>query len=174
MILSDLGADVIKIEPPEGDPFRFILPDGQTWLFDLEGRGRRGIALDLRQPEAREILYKLCAQADVFVTNTPLKARKKLGISAEEICGRFPRVVYASITGYGERGPDRDVPGFDATVSRASIRAEARDEDVRPSLRGEDVNGFVSRASEMMFSCARQGLGANSNFHTARESNFDL
>ena len=121
-ILADLGASVIKIEPPDGDPYRHRTggpgvpesPYNYRWIVD--NRTKRGLALDLRQPEGRAVLRKLVAQADVFVTNNPLDSRAKLGIRWEDLAPLNPRLIYASITAYGERGDEAPRTGFDSTA----------------------------------------------------------
>lgn len=122
-LLADFGADVIKIEPPAGDTSR-ILPSlpgmpkagdhPYTWMLD--NRGKRGLALDLRQAEGQAVLHRLAAQADVFITNYPLQARGKLGLDHERLMALNERLIYASFTGYGETGPEADKPGFDITA----------------------------------------------------------
>ena len=121
-ILADLGADVIKIEPPGmGDPYRQLptLPGNPTsehdyaWLLD--SRSKRGLALNLGSPEGQRVLHELVADADVFVTNYPLRVREKLRIDYDTLSSLNDRLVYGSFTGYGERGPEAAKPGFDAT-----------------------------------------------------------
>ncbi len=122
-VMSDFGAEVIKIEPPgAGDPYRRRAqpPIGPGLAgnpgFVLDGRNKKSLALDLRQPAAREVLCRLVAAADVFITNYPPPVRRRLGITYEELSPLNPRLIYASFTGYGETGPEADKPGFDATA----------------------------------------------------------
>ncbi len=121
-ILADLGADVIKIEPPgAGDPYRQLpkLPGNPVsehdyaWLLDA--RGKRGLALNLGTPEGQQVLHELVADADVFVTNYPLRVRDKLRIDYETLVALNERLIYGSFTGYGENGPEATKPGFDST-----------------------------------------------------------
>ena len=121
-IMADLGADVIKIEPPgAGDPYRQLpkLPGNPVsehdyaWLLD--SRSKRGLALDLASPEGKGVLHELVAEADVFVTNYPLRVREKLRIDYDTLAALNERLVYGSFTGYGETGPEAAKPGFDAT-----------------------------------------------------------
>jgi len=142
-VLSDFGADVIKIEPPgTGDPYRALpkLPGypvsehNFAWL--LEGRNKRSLALDLSKPEAREVLYRLAAEADVFITNFPPGVRKRLGITYEDIKPRNARLIYASFTGYGEKGLEADKPGFDSNAywARSGLMDLVRaDENTTPA-----------------------------------------
>ena len=122
-ILADLGADVIKIEPPgAGDPYRQLpkLPGNPVsehdyaWLLDAHSK--RGLALDLASAEGQEVVHRLVAGADVFVTNYPLRVREKLHVDYETLSALNDRLVYGSFTGYGETGPEAAKPGFDATA----------------------------------------------------------
>src|SRR2546426_6915211 len=121
-IMADLGADVIKIEPPDGDPYRHRpggpgvaeSPYNYRWIVD--NRTRRGLALDLREPAGRAVLQRLVERADVFVTNTPLDSRAKLGIRWADLAPLNARLVYASMTAYGEHGDEAPRSGFDATA----------------------------------------------------------
>ena len=121
-VMADFGAEVIKLEPPAGDPFRALRnapgnPPCEVdygWLAD--NRGKRGLALDLKTGAGREVLYRLIADTDVFVTNAPLGARERLGIGYEDLASRNGRLIYASLTAYGERGPERLNTGFDSTA----------------------------------------------------------
>lgn len=122
-MLTDLGAEVIKIEPPGGDPWRTqftrpgmpVPPGDYDYLWGLAARNKRSLVINLKTPEGRAVLHRLVLDADILVTNTPLKAREKLGLTYEEISALNPRLIYASLTGYGEAGPDMHQPGFDAT-----------------------------------------------------------
>jgi crotonobetainyl-CoA:carnitine CoA-transferase CaiB-like acyl-CoA transferase len=121
-IMADLGADVIKIEPPDGDPYRHRTggpgvaesPYNYRWIVD--NRTKRGLVLDLREPAGRAVLHRLVGRADVFVTNTPLDSRAKLGIRWADLAPLNARLVYASMTAYGEHGAEAPRTGFDATA----------------------------------------------------------
>jgi crotonobetainyl-CoA:carnitine CoA-transferase CaiB-like acyl-CoA transferase len=120
MVLADWGADVIKIERTTsgGDPGRSLaIPnsgrDGMNMYFEAGNRGKRSVALDLTRPEGREMLYKLVASADVFVTNLRADARKKLSIEPADLMAANPRLIYARGTGYGLRGRMANDGGFD-------------------------------------------------------------
>jgi formyl-CoA transferase len=119
-ILSDFGADVIKIEPPgAGDPWRASTPiPGKTadYYWQLTSRNKRSLALDLKHAEGRAILYRLLAAADVFVTNFPLPVRERLQIAPAQVLSLNPRLIYASFTAYGEAGADAAKTGFDSTA----------------------------------------------------------
>lgn len=114
-VLSDFGAQVIKIEPPEGDPYRTLVA-GQTFPYDMDGRNKASLVLDLKQPEGMQVLHRLLGATDVFLTNLPLPARKRLGIDDARLCAAYPRLIYASMTAYGETGAEADKTGFDATA----------------------------------------------------------
>jgi crotonobetainyl-CoA:carnitine CoA-transferase CaiB-like acyl-CoA transferase len=121
-MLADLGADVIKIEPPHGDPYRHRTggpgvpesPYNYRWIVD--NRTKRGLALDLRPAAGRAVLHRLVARADVYVTNNPLDSRARLGTRWADLQPLNPRLVYASITAYGERGEEAPLSGYDATA----------------------------------------------------------
>ncbi len=121
-ILADFGADVIKIEVPEGDGFRKTVLNPNlaysehNYLWMQGARSRRAIALDLKKPEGQAVLHRLVREADVLITNYLLPVRNRLGLAWETIRELNPRLVYASLTGYGETGPEAGKPGFDATT----------------------------------------------------------
>jgi crotonobetainyl-CoA:carnitine CoA-transferase CaiB-like acyl-CoA transferase len=122
-VLSDFGADVIKIEPPgSGDPYRNLpnLPGypasehNFAWL--LESRNKRSLALDLSKEEGQAVLHRLASDADVFVTNYPPAVRERLGITYDHLAPHNTRLIYASFTGYGEKGEEANKPGFDSNA----------------------------------------------------------
>jgi crotonobetainyl-CoA:carnitine CoA-transferase CaiB-like acyl-CoA transferase len=122
-VLSDFGADVIKIEPPgTGDPYRNLpnLPGypvsehNFAWL--LESRNKRSLALDLSKAEGQAVLHRLAAEADVFITNFPPAVRERLGITYDHLAPGNDRLIYASFTGYGEKGEEANKPGFDSNA----------------------------------------------------------
>ncbi len=118
MMLCDWGADVIKVEPPGGDPIRqFFSSIGAEMadnpVFELDNRGKRSIILDTASPDGREVLLRLVKDADVFLTNVRPGGLERAGLSYGDLSAINPRLVYASVTGYGLEGPDTDRPGFD-------------------------------------------------------------
>jgi crotonobetainyl-CoA:carnitine CoA-transferase CaiB-like acyl-CoA transferase len=122
-VLSDFGADVIKIEPPgSGDPYRNLpnlpgYPHSEhnfAWL--LEARNKKSLALDLSKPEGQAVLHRLAAEADVFITNYPPQVRARLGITYDHLAPQNDRLIYASFTGYGEKGEEANKPGFDSNA----------------------------------------------------------
>ena len=121
--LADFGADVIKIErPPHGDPYRYLsqVPgmavSEHQYCWILESRLKRSVALDLNQESARQALYKLIEEADVFITNYQPQLQRKFGLEYETLRGLNPRLIFGQVTGYGETGPDAETPGYDASA----------------------------------------------------------
>ena len=118
-MLGDWGAQVIKLEPPTGDPFRGLFaslmgsPASLNPPFELDNRGKRSVVLDLEKDEAREIALRLIGEADVFVTNTRPRVLKEFGFAYPELHERFPRLVYAQVTGYGPDTESRDTAAYD-------------------------------------------------------------
>ena len=122
-VLSDFGADVIKIEPPGlGDPYRNLpnLPgypaSTHNFAWMLESRNKKSLALDLSKPEGQAVLHRLVAEADVFITNFPPAVRGRLGVTYAELAPLNARLIYASFTGYGEKGEEANKPGFDSNA----------------------------------------------------------
>ena len=123
LALADHGAEVIKIEPPgEGDPTRHLgLSDGDsTVYFRNLNRGKKSVVMDLKKPEEREALLKLCETADVFVESFRPGVVERLGVSYEQVSARNPRIVYCSISAFGQQGPLRDRPAHDLAVESLS------------------------------------------------------
>jgi crotonobetainyl-CoA:carnitine CoA-transferase CaiB-like acyl-CoA transferase len=118
-LLADWGADVIKVETPVGDPmrrlFQLLAGHGQPESppFDLDNRGKRSLVVDLARPEGTAVLRRLLADADVFLTNLRPEAVERLGIGPDALLEEFPRLVYASVSGYGLEGPDMGRAGYD-------------------------------------------------------------
>jgi crotonobetainyl-CoA:carnitine CoA-transferase CaiB-like acyl-CoA transferase len=142
-ILADFGADVIKVEPVSGDMYRRLAgTEGQpaasenfAWL--MANRSRRGLALNLATPEGAEVLRRLVAGADVFITNAPFPARRRLGIDYETLAQLNQRLIYASFSAYGETGPEADKPGFDSNAwwSRSGLMDQVRAQFDMPPAR---------------------------------------
>ncbi|WP_199924596.1 CaiB/BaiF CoA transferase family protein [Streptomyces sp. WM6386] len=124
-VLAEWGADVIKVEHPvSGDPQRGLinsgfLPDeagGLNYMMEVPNRGKRSIGIDLKNPEGRELLYRLAADCDVFLTNFLPDARRSLGIEVEDIRKHNPDIIYVRGSGHGQRGPDAEKGGFDSST----------------------------------------------------------
>ncbi len=128
-IMADWGAEVVKIEPPTGDPFRgvYMLAGGVEVpinpAFELDNRGKRSIALNLLSDAGRAVAEQLVARADVLVTNLRFSALARVGLDYERVRAINPRLVYCSVSGYGPHGPERDRPAYDigAFWGRAGI-----------------------------------------------------
>ena len=129
-ILRDWGADVIKVEPPGGDPirnfFRTIGTDIQdNPVFDFDNRGKQSVILDTGSEDGRQVLRELAGTADVFLTNVRPGGLDRSGLDYDSLAAANPKLVYCSLTGYGLTGPDADKPGFDVASfwSRAGVAA---------------------------------------------------
>jgi crotonobetainyl-CoA:carnitine CoA-transferase CaiB-like acyl-CoA transferase len=157
-LLADWGADVIKVEPPSGDPMRSAfgsLGIGQDFpnpAFAQDNRGKRSIVLDLRQREARERLEELLSTADVFLTNLRPDALDTLGLEPAATVARHPRLVYCSVSGYGLRGDDRNRPAYDigAFWARSGLSVQLANSDGVPlNARGgigDHISGLAALA----------------------------
>jgi crotonobetainyl-CoA:carnitine CoA-transferase CaiB-like acyl-CoA transferase len=171
-ILADWGADVIKIEPPEGDPSRLFhailggeLPSNP--IFEQDNRSKRSIMLDLQTDEGIAVALDLIAEADVFVTNVRSGGLERLGLDYETLSERFPTLVYGHITGFGREGPDADRPAFDIAAfwSRSGIASLlTAPGQVPPFQRGGmgDHNTGLACAgaiSAALFERTKSGLG---------------
>lgn len=145
-IAADWGADVVKVEGPAGDPMRRMLAvtagggdDLPSPPFDLDNRGKRSVVLDLETQDGRTAMHALLASADVFLTNLRPDAVDRLGLGPDAVRGAFPRLVYASVTGYGREGPDTWRAGYDvgAFWARSGLAALAVPPDApQPHFRG--------------------------------------
>lgn len=112
MVLAELGAEVVKVEPIGGERARHLGTLGASMVLAYN-RGKRSIALDLRQPNAREVVLRLAARSDVMIQNQRPGALERLGLDARTLRERFPRLICLSVSGFGARGPSRGRPGFD-------------------------------------------------------------
>ena len=119
-VMADFGADVIKIEPPTGDVYRVrgvgYPPSPYNFPWIVDNRSKRSVAIDLRGKDGQAVLHRLVSTADVFVTNLPLDARPRLGVRYEDLAPHNSRLIYASLTAYGETGEEAGRPGFDSTA----------------------------------------------------------
>src|SRR5258706_945947 len=159
-ILADLGAEVIKVEPPRGDPGRSYVPV----QFRMENRNKRGIAVDLKNPHATEIVERLVGKADVVIEGFRPGVAKRLGIDYETLKKYQDGLVYCSISGYGQTGPWKDRPGHDVNYVAAAgglafpggwLKAPARS-----SLPVADMAGG-SFAAIAVVSALKEGKGAH-------------
>ena len=143
-MLSDFGARVIKVEPPgTGDGYRMLthlpgLPKSDSnYPWVLTNRNKESIELDLKEEAGRKALDKLIARADVFITNYPLPVRSRLGVTYADVREVNPRIIYGSLTPYGETGPEADETGYDATAwwARSGLMDYVRaSSDTQPAI----------------------------------------
>ena len=119
-VMADFGADVIKVEPPTGDTYRVrgpgYPPSPYNFPWIVDNRSKRAIAIDLRTADGQRVLHRLVSGVDVFVTNLPLDARPRLRVGWDDLAPLNPRLIYASVTAYGETGEEAARPGFDSTA----------------------------------------------------------
>ena len=140
MMLAEYGADVIKIEHPDGDFLRRVKElkgqgeEKEDYMWQLDGRNKRGMVLDLKTADGMEVLLKLAEQCDVFITNQPFAMRDKLGFNYENLRTLNPDIIYASMSAYGERGPERNRKAFDqiAYWARSGLLDMLRWKGIRP------------------------------------------
>lgn len=171
-ILADWGAEVVKIEAPAGDPIRGFFATigrdmGSNPVFDMDNRGKRGIVLDIAKPEGREALIRLVREADIFLTNTRLKALARARLDYESLRAENPRLIYASVTGYGSEGPDADKPGFDVAAywSRSGVAGLTTPKGAEPfpvrTAMGDHVTSMatVSAILAAVVERSRTGVG---------------
>jgi crotonobetainyl-CoA:carnitine CoA-transferase CaiB-like acyl-CoA transferase len=169
-LLADWGADVVRVERPEGDPYRGLMTQGigtdgggVNLSIALANRGKRSIALDLRTGEGRGVVDRLLESADVFLTSFRPGALRRLGLSADELTSRHPRLVYARGHGYGARGPDADQPGYDASAFWARgglahvLTPPDRDQPIGQRGAMGDRNGAMALAFGIAAALLRRG-----------------
>ena len=158
-LLADLGAEVIKVERPEGDTWRLTgisyLPlrysDAENPVFDIYNSGKQHLSLNLKNEEGMAAFHRLLSTADVFITNTRPAALKRLKLSYEDLKERYPRLVYGIVLGYGENGPDADKPAFDTSAFWArsgflrdqSLRKEGYEPVQPPFSMGDTITGYL-------------------------------
>ncbi|MGK7652820.1 CaiB/BaiF CoA transferase family protein [Roseovarius sp. B08] len=167
-MMADLGADVIKVEAAHGDDYRHIGPfkDGESLLFQAINRGKRSIALDLKSPDAIATVKLLLAECDVLIENFRPGVMEKLGLSYDALREAFPHLVYVSVSGFGQTGPNTKKPAYDIIVQAMSGLMDATGEpDGAPTMVGEafgDVSGGLYAAWGTMvalFERCRTGHG---------------
>jgi formyl-CoA transferase len=142
-ILSDFGATVVKVEPPgAGDPYRHFYKappnpvSDYNYPWQLTNRNKQSLVLDLKAPDAKEVVARLVKWADVVVVNFPPSVKERLGLTYEALAEINERLVYADITGYGAKGPEANKPGFDVTAywARSGLMDVTRDDDSPPAV----------------------------------------
>ena len=183
-VLSDFGADVIKIErPPAGDPYRALykLPgmpvSAEDYCWLLDARNKRSLALDLNDAAGRDILLKLSAQADVFVTNYQPQLLRKFRLSYEALREVNPRLIYAGVTGYGESGEEAEKAGFDATAywARSGLMGIIHNADAEPARSpagmGDHPTGMALFGAIMLALYRRERTGEGAKVTTSLMAN---
>lgn len=183
-VLADFGADVIKVEAPGlGDPFRHahnsppFMPLDFAYMWQQDNRNKRSIALDLKDPDGRAALLALVRGADVLVTNFPPGVLAKLRITYEDLQPENPRLIYGQITGYGERGPDADKPGFDGNAywARTGLMDVVRTAEADPSLpaaaMGDHPSAMTMFAGVMTALYRRERTGQGTKVSTSLMAN---
>ncbi len=176
-LLGELGADVIKVERPEGDQWRetgvSFLParfsKEENPVFDIYNSGKKHIALNLKDPAAMEVFHKLLEKTDVLITNTRPKALERLGLSYAQLKDRYPGLVYAMLVGYGEKGPEAAKPAFDTVtfwsksgfLMDQAVAGEHYMPVVPPSSAGDTVSGMflMGEICAALFRRERTGKG---------------
>ena len=172
-LMADWGADVIKVEPPTGDPQRFVF--GALGVadqkgvppFEIDNRGKRSVVLDLRNDDDLQKMFALLEDADVFVSNVRPAGLARMGLDPESLTKRFPRLVYGQLTGYGTSGPDVDKAGYDigAFWSRSGLaHTTVAPDELPPAIRsgqGDHTTGLSMAAGVLaaLFDRERTGKG---------------
>ncbi|MFO0689899.1 MAG: CaiB/BaiF CoA-transferase family protein [Myxococcota bacterium] len=187
-ILADWGADVVKIEPPGiGDParlFRYMLGGDLPFnpVFENDNRSKRSLVADLRKPEGLQIALELIRGADVFLSNIRPAGLARLGLDPDTLCKRFPRLVYAIVTGYGLEGPEADRAAYDIAAfwARSGIAASLRQQGAPPPHQrggmGDHNAGLAAAAgiSAALFERERSGKGQVVSTSLLREGIYTL
>jgi crotonobetainyl-CoA:carnitine CoA-transferase CaiB-like acyl-CoA transferase len=172
-LMADWGADVIKVEPPTGDPQRFVF--GALGVadqkgvppFEIDNRGKRSVVLDLRNENDLQKMFALLENADVFVSNVRPAGLARMGLDPDSLTKRFPRLIYGQLTGYGTTGPDVDKAGYDigAFWSRTGLaHTTVAPDELPPAIRsgqGDHTTGLSMAAGVMaaLFDRERTGKG---------------
>ena len=183
-IMSDYGAEVIKIEPQSGDSLRNLIINGrmpigpENYCWELTSRNKKSISLNLKDVKAQNILLDLVKEADVFITNMPFPIRKKLKITAEDIMPYNERIIYASLTGYGEVGPDADRTAYDSMAwwARSGLMDFVRPSNNSPVAwstpgMGDHPTGMALYGAIMTALYKRERTGEGSEVSTSLMSN---
>lgn len=171
-MLGDHGAEIIKIEPPQGDETRLWGPpfkDGDASYFIGVNRSKRGVALDLSRPEGREILLRLLESADVLIENFKTGTMEKWGLGYEAaLRERFPRLIHCRISGFGAEGPLGGFPGYDAVVQGMaglmSVNGEAEGGPVRVGVPVVDLATGMNAAIAILMALVERATSARGQF----------
>lgn len=171
-MLADLGAEVIKIEPVGGDPLRRVGPahNGMTAMFLANNRHKKSIELDLKTPEGQDIARRIAATADVFIENSRPGVMARLNLSYEDLRTVNPRLVYASVSGFGQTGPYVSRPAFDQVIQAVSGVMEIQGAGGEPQpLNTVLVDKYAGAATASAITAAllhreRTGRGSSSRY----------
>lgn len=145
-ILADLGAEVIKLEPPQGDDYRHIGPfqDGESALFALTNRGKKSVVIDLKASDGQALARRIAGTCDVVVENFRPGVAERLGLGAERLRQGNPRLVVCSISGFGQSGPSAELPAYDIVVQAMSGWMDATGEDGGQPLKVGEALGDIA------------------------------
>ena len=146
-LLADLGASVVKVEAPDGDPFRFSGPvrDGESALFVLLNRGKMGVSVDLTSPRGRAAVLRLARKADIVVENFRPGVAERLGVDPATVRRLNPKAIYACISGFGRRAANRDAPALDIVVQALSGFMDLNGEPEGPPMKiGESIADIIA------------------------------
>ena len=183
MMLADFGADVVKIEEPgKGDMLRMLsrmpgIPESGDWFWQQDGRNKRSLTLNLKTERGLEALHRLAARCDVFITNQPYASREAMRLTYEDLKPRNPRMVYASLTAYGEHGPERERKSFDqlAYWARSGLMDLMRQSGTRPTQglagMGDHPTGVALYAGIVTALLHRERTGEGGMVHTSLLAN---
>lgn len=183
-MLADMGAEVIKVEAPEaGDAYRgyYQMPPSPnaeanfTWVLD--NHNKRSITLNLKNSHGKQVLERLVRECDVYITNQPFPLRREVGTMYEDLQPLNPRMIYASLSAYGEEGPDRDREGFDLVAywSRSGLMNQMRHKDIQPiqamAGMGDHPSGVALYGSIVTALLRRERTGEGGKVHTSLLAN---
>ena len=185
MMLADFGADVIKVEAPgQGDMLRRLsglpgipIKEGMDWFWQQDGRNKRGLTLNLKTERGLEVMRKLAASCDVYITNQPYAAREAMGLTYDALKPANPRLIYASLTAYGEQGPERYRKSFDqlAYWARSGLMDLMRQPGTRPTQglagMGDHPTGVALYAGIVTALLQRERTGEGGLVHTSLLAN---
>jgi formyl-CoA transferase len=183
-ILSDFGAQVIKVEAPEiGDGYRAFATMASTpshhenYTWEMDNHNKRSITLNLKSEQGREILRELVKESDIYITNLPHPMRRQWSLSYQDLAAVNPKMIYASLTAYGEYGPERDREGFDLVAywSRSGLMDLVRSPEAPPAPAlpgmGDHPTSITLYASILTALFKRQQTGKGSHVHTSLLAN---
>ena len=183
MMLADFGADVVKIEEPgKGDMLRMLsrmpgIPESGDWFWQQDGRNKRSLTLNLKSERGLAALKRLAERCDVFITNQPYASREAMGLTFEDLKPSNPRMIYASLTAYGEKGPERDRKSFDqlAYWARSGLMDLMRQSGTRPTQglagMGDHPTGVALYAGIVTALLHRERTGEGGMVHTSLLAN---